>query len=380
MGDYIRKTARLNGKKYEATGKTELEAMTKLAEKLAAAKAGQQAVGGSMTVNAWYKEWKATYKDPKGLTPKSLGMYDEKYNGYIKPAIGHMKLKDVKDVHLQRILNGQAGMSYSHVEKLRRVLRELFRRARISRLIPYDPSEELELPKTKSGSRRSLTEQERKVLLTVCNREPFGLWFLTLLYTGMRPGEAAALNWADVDFANNEIHVHAALESGSDRIKGPKTEAGIRDIPIHADLLWRLKEAQGKPFDPVFKTRQGNRMNYGAWDRLWKACKRAMNIEMGAEVYRNQVLEDKVADDLTPYCLRHTFCTDLQAAGVPINVAKELMGHSDIEITANIYTHRDSATLHAGIELLDGTAAQKEAEKAPGGNSGGNETGKVSNT
>ena len=377
MGNYIRKTARWNGKKYEATGKTELEAMTKLAEKLAAAKRGEEIISGSMTVSAWYKQWKKSYKDSKGLTKKSLGMYDEKFNGYIKPSIGYMKLRDVKDIHLQKILNGQTGKSKSHVEKLRRVMREMFSRARKSRLIAYDPSEDLELPKTKSGSRRSLTEQERQVLLTVCSREPFGLWFLTLLYTGMRPGEAAALNWADVDFTNNEIHVHAALESGSDRIKGPKTEAGIRDIPIHADLLWRLKDVQGKPFDPVFKTSQGNRMNYGAWDRLWKACKRAMNIEMGAEVYRNQVLENKVADDLTPYCLRHTFCTDLQAAGVPINVAKELMGHSDIEITANIYTHRDRSTLHAGIELLDGTAAKKEAEKAAGGNSGGNETKKV---
>ena len=63
--DYIRKTARLNGKKYEATGKTELEAMTKLAEKLAAARRVEELVSGSMTVNAWYSQWKATYKDPK---------------------------------------------------------------------------------------------------------------------------------------------------------------------------------------------------------------------------------------------------------------------------------------------------------------------------
>ena len=48
MGEYIRKTARYNGKKYEATGKTELEAMTKLAEKLAAAKRGEETVGLSL--------------------------------------------------------------------------------------------------------------------------------------------------------------------------------------------------------------------------------------------------------------------------------------------------------------------------------------------
>ena len=69
-----------------------------------------------------------------------------------------------------------------------------------------------------------------------------------------------------------------------------------------------------------------------------------------------------VADDLTPYCLRHTFCTDLQRAGVSINVAKELMGHADIQTTANIYTHKDSETLHKSIALLDGSGGK------PGGN------------
>ena len=155
MSEYIRKTARYNGKKYEATGKTELEAMTRLAEKLAAAKRGEEIIGGSMTVNAWYAEWKRTYKEPKGLTKKSLSMYNEKYNGYIKPAIGHMKLKDVKDVHLQHILNAQAGMSSSHVKKIRMVLKEMFKRARQSRLISYDPAELLELPSVKQGKRRS---------------------------------------------------------------------------------------------------------------------------------------------------------------------------------------------------------------------------------
>ena len=80
--DYIRKTARYNGKKYEATGKTELEALKKLADKLAAAKRGEETVGGSMTVNAWYKQWLELYKEPKGLTAKSLKMYDEKYDNY----------------------------------------------------------------------------------------------------------------------------------------------------------------------------------------------------------------------------------------------------------------------------------------------------------
>lgn len=358
---YIRKTARFNGKKYEATGKTELEALTKLADKLAAAKRGEEAIGGSMTVDAWFKEWLSTYKEPKGLTAKSLGMYREKYNGYIKPRIGRMKLKDVKDTHLQKIMNEQEGMSSSHAKKVRMVMQEMFKRARQSRLIPYDPAELLELPQTRKGTRRSITEEERAAILEVAKTSRSGLWILTLLYTGMRPGETAALTWNDVDFEHNEIHVHAAKESGSGAIKGPKTDAGVRDIPIHSQLRPLLLEAKGKPFSPVFVTGAGNRHNENSLRRLWTGFLRELDIYMGAQVKRNKIVESVVADDLVPYCLRHTFCTDLQRAGVALNVAKELMGHADIQTTANIYTHRNQNVLHAGIALLDGT----------GGNSGG---------
>ena len=362
MSDYIRKTARWNGKKYEATGKTELEAMSKLAEKLAAAKRGEDLVSGAMTVSAWYKQWIDLYKKPKGLTEKSLKMYDEKFNGYIRPAIGHMKLKDVKDVHLQRILNSQAGRSASHVKKIRMVLQEMFKRARQSRLIPYDPAELLELPTVKQGRRRSITEEERAAILAVAERHRAGLWILTLLYTGMRPGETAALTWSDVDFDHNEIHVHAAKESGNRTIKGPKTASGVRDIPIHAALLPRLLAARGKPFSLVFPTKAGTVQNESSMRRMWNSFRTELDLQLGAKTKDGKIVESVVADDLTPYCLRHTFCTDLQRAGVPINNAKELMGHADIQTTANIYTHRDNTTLHNSIALLDGSGGK------PGGN------------
>ena len=355
MEKYIRKTARYNGKKYEAIGKTELEAMTRLAEKLASAKRGEELFSGNMTVNAWYKQWKTTYKDPKDMTAKSLGMYDEKYNGHIKPYIGSMKIKDVKDIHLQKILNAQAGKSDSHVKKVRSVLQQMFKRARQSRLIIYDPAELLELPKTVKNKRRSLTDEERSAVLNLAETHRAGPWILTLLYTGMRPGETAALRWQDVDFKSNEIHVKAAKESGThNTVKLPKTEAGNRAIPIHAKLLPVLLKLK-KPNGYVFRTQQGNMHNENSLRRLWTGFKRDLDISMGAQLYRNKIVKSVVAEDLTPYCLRHTFCTDLQKAGVPLNVAKELMGHADIQTTANIYTHKDADTLHKNMALLDGT-------------------------
>lgn len=352
---YVKRAERYNGKKYEATGKTEKEALFKLAQKIEAAKRGEETVNENMTVNTWFKQWLETYKEPKGLTPKSLGMYNEKYNKYIKPKIGSMRIKDVRDTHLQRIMNEQAGMSESHAKKVRMVLQEMFKRARQSRLIVYDPAETLELPNTKKGKRRSITEEERSAILEVAKTHRSGFWVLTLLYTGMRPGETFSLTWADIDFKNNEIHVHTAKESGSKTIKGPKTSAGTRDIPIHAELLPILKERKGKNFDLVFPTGAGNIQNENSIRRLWGSFKRELDIYMGAKVYRNKIIESVVAEDLTPYCLRHTFATDCLKAGVPLEVVKWLMGHEDITTTANIYQHPVSDSLHDGIAILDGS-------------------------
>lgn len=228
---YIRKTITWENRRYEVRGKTEQEACDKLAELVASLNRGEFATSGNTTVDQWFLQWKETYKAPSGLTQKSLGLYDEKYNGYIGPAIGTLKLKDVRDLHLQTILNTQAGMSYSHVSKLRMVMQELFRQARRSRLIIYDPAEGLLLPESVKRSHRPITKAERRHILAVAQTHPAGLWVLTILYTGLRPGETAALFWEDIDFDRNEIHVYKAVESGTRPSKPPRLPQGFGISP-----------------------------------------------------------------------------------------------------------------------------------------------------
>lgn len=359
--NYVRKTAKINGKRLEAYGKTEREAILKLSAKIEAVKRGEDATSGAMTVDTWFEQWLETYKKPKGLTSKYIRTYQSIYRMHIMPYIGKLKLKDVKSIHLQKVMNLQSGASYSRAKKVRGLLREMFTRAHQSRLIPYDPSEMLEMPSTKEGKRRSITESERMAILKVAKWHKSGLWILTLLYTGMRPGETAALTWGDVDFTRNEIHVHAARESGTVNVKTPKTLSGIRDIPIHAKLLPLLKaESAGKsPEAWVFPGYAGKIADDRTMRRWWLSFKRRVDIEMGADTYRNRIVKSSLLPGLTVYCLRHTFCTDLQRAGVPLTVAKDLMGHASISVTANIYTHRDSAMMHDGIAALDGTAGGK---------------------
>lgn len=101
-------------------------------------------------------------------------------------------------------------------------------------------------------------------------------------------------------------------------------------------------------------------MDENAFYHAWYNFKREMDISNSAKVYRNQITKSTLAPDLEPYLLRHTFCTDCQSAGVPLNVAKELMGHSDIFVTAKIYTHMVDEVFEQNRKRLDEYANQKE--------------------
>jgi len=341
-----------NGKQYETTGKTKAEAIKKAALKEAALERGEVGISGKMSVRRWGEEWLAIYKAGT-ITDKSYATY-ARHVALLVDDIGNMKIKDVRDAHLQKIINKRSGFSKSDTVKLRNTIQAVFKRARISRLIPFDPAEELEMPKTTQGKRRSITDIERRWILETAETHHAGLWVKVMLYCGLRPGEIIALQWRDLDFKEMLIKITKAKESGNNDIKAPKTDAGMREVPIPDILLPDLKAAKRDPFQPVF-TQLTTPLPHteSSFYCAWGNFLREMDIAMGAKVYRNQIKISMVAPDLSPYCLRHTYCTDLEAAGVPINVAKYLMGHSDISVTANIYTHTTKKIIAAAAAQIN---------------------------
>ena len=100
---------------------------------------------------------------------------------------------------------------------------------------------------------------------------------------------------------------------------------------------------------------------------MWESFRHALALEMGAQTYRGALVTNPVADDLTPYCLRHTYATDLQTAGVPINVAKDLLGHATIAMTSQIYTHlSDAAFASAAAQIIQLDSARQSGKVVTG--------------
>ena len=277
---------------------------------------------------------------------------------HIIPYFKNYKLCDIQEDDCQRFLNQYVGKSKAMVSKLRMTLRRIMRKAKKQKLIPDNPAEDIVLPQVTQGSRRPITDEERAMILETAKTHYAGTMVLTMLYCGLRPIEVRNLKWADIDFTNDLLTVTKS-----------KTAAGTgRKLPIPPQLKTALIEhkLKGQNDEWVFVRYKNHKLplDENSFYHAWHNFKREMDIANGATVYRNQITKSTLAPDLEPYLLRHTFCTDCQAAGVPLNVAKELMGHSDISVTAKIYTHMVDEVFEQNRKRLAEYASFKEQKKA----------------
>lgn len=352
--EYFREDIYFEGKQFCVRARNEKDLLEKVVIKRKALEDGNIIMRNTTTVKRWSEEWLETYK--KGAVGlATYRLYQINLKNHIIPVIGNMRLRDVKPIHLQKILNNRIGHSKTHINKIRQLLCQLFKAAKKNQLIPIDPSEELVMPKATDGTNRALTDYERKCILKLAETHRAGLWILTMLYCGVRPQETVPLKGSNIDYKRGALKIFEALEAGTnDTIGGTKSASGVRIVPIPNVLLEKFKAANIGPFEYLFtQPTTGNRHTKSSMYTMWRSFKRDLDILMGAEVYSNQIKIHAIAEDLDPYCLRHTFCTDLQAAGVPINVAKELMGHSDISLTSRIYTHFSEMAFNNAAEAMN---------------------------
>lgn len=337
----MRKSFTHEGKRHYIRAKDMAEYEVKKALKLKDLEEGK-IIESKMLVRDWAKEWMETYKSAV-LSDEQYKDYNSRLNRHILPVIGHIRLKDVKPIHLQKIMLNITGLSGSRIKKISQCLNQLFKAAKVNGLISENPFEGVEVPKGEDGTHRAITDQERKVLLEVTATHKYGLWAELMLYCGLRPCETATVKPSHFDYKKKMLYVD-----------GTKSDNAVRYVPAPDNILERVSQSGVGPFEYLFVTNRGTPLNKQARRRRWNAICRAMHIQMGGKLYRNQIIPPfMVADDLTAYCLRHTFCTDLQDAGVPINVARDLMGHSDISLTSKIYTHTTDRAIECAANLLE---------------------------
>lgn len=335
----VQKAFYFEGKRYYATGKTEVEALVKKEKMLKELQERTRTIRNSVLVKDWAMFCAETYKSH--LAPRSYKNYVSRLNNGIIKYLGDMQVKNVRPLHCQEFMNRMSGKSDYMIKQAHQSMKFIFDRAVQNNLIPKSPVVGTTKPKGSKTFRRSLTPYEQSVFLSVADDYRI---FELIYHTGARPAEAANIQGFDISLMDGNPIVH---------IRGTKTENSDRYVPISFEFYNKIKNTE--PFAYVATNNAGNQYKEQSIRRAWSSICRKMNIAMGCRVYRNQLIPPYPLDEaLVPYCLRHTFCTNLQKKGIDIRTAQYLMGHSDIKMTANIYTHADNETISAAAKILNG--------------------------
>ncbi len=306
-----------------------------------------------ITLDAWLDKWSSAYQSSSDYDP---------YVNRLRADLGPNQVRSIRPMHLRQSLHSAyEGKSTSSATKYRMIIKQVFSQAKVNNIILTDPSENLKLPKTISGSHRALGRWETDLIMDNWRVHHTGRWAMIMLLCGLRRGEMVALDWEAIDLENKTLTVSksADLKTGKPIIKsGAKSNAGLRTLPLCAPLLSMLEETpKDKRTGPVCLKADGKRITSSGINRGWDTfCKAMTRIANGEEPIQSGRRTDKEKDkpkeppveppvapakvfDCLPHDLRHTYATALYDAGVDIKSAQYYLGHANVRMTIELYTH-----------------------------------------
>ena len=281
------------------------------------------------------------------------------YASHYKRAVERFQdtpIEDITSADIQNHLDQLKlkGYAKSTIQKQKVMYRMIFRYAIVSddlpRTIKINPVDNVKLPKgVKPPKKREPPEDEAvRQIRAKATTAYWGIYALFLMSTGLRRGEGLAIQWGDIDFKQKTICVEKSVSyySGSPKVKEPKTDAGIREVPLLAPLASVLHRPKGaKATDYVFPGEDPSKpLPVSTYRRRWLHYCKDMGFvtttteERTSETGRKYVVTH-YKPALTAHVLRHGYATLLFEADVDVYTAQRLLGHSDVETTIGIYTH-----------------------------------------
>ena len=318
-------------------GKTQKEVNEKANELRAQANMGIK-IDSNITVSEWASTWLKTYKG--GVEYNTWKMYDITIRNMIDPYLGDIKLKELKTAHMQKVVNDNAQKLRS-LEIFKITMHQILEQAILNDLTVKNPTKGLKLPtKNKAASKRALTNEEMQKIKKAELDARTRCFVFLLLYTGIRRGEALALTKNDVDFDSGIISINKNLimKGNVSEIKdSPKTASGFRTIPILEPLKEILEQhINSIETDLLFTTQKGETITQTSYRRMWQKFEKAIGTK-----------------EITAHIFRHNFATILYNAGVDMKSAQQILGHSNINVTLDIYTHLDAQNKQNAADKLN---------------------------
>lgn len=330
-------------------GKSEQEVKQQLRQYLAKVELGMCVEPDRITVGEWLDTWLEQYVKPT-VRITTYENYEMFIRVHIKPFLGHVTLQKLRPNQLQRLYNekqengrvdGKGGLSARSIRIMHTIIHSSLEQAIKEELVTRNVSKSTTLPKQEKKEIRVLTLEEQKRFMDLLEGDRLGVAFLMLLGTGLRRGELLGLRWQDVNLKNGIIHVQRQLVQA--KVDGkyqlifqpPKTNQGRRTIPLPTWCLSSLKAHRAKQNeeklscgswyqdnDLVFATWDGKPLQPGNFERRFK-----------------KLIKQAQLPETNLHALRHTFATRLLEQNEHPKVVQDLLGHSQISLTLDTYSH-----------------------------------------
>jgi integrase len=347
-------------------GKTRQEAAEQLSKALRDKQQGTLIAPHKVTLGEWLDTWLWEYKKPK-LRPVTLDSYEMLIRRYLKPALGHMPLRDLRPEPLQHFYNAsrEQGCSSRTVRYCHTILHGALAQAEKNQLVTRNVSTLTERPRKERQEMQTLTlEQVATGLLPILAADRLGAAIFLAFGTGLRRGELLALRWQDIDVSAGILHVRQTLvrvrnhgAKGNEEktrlvFHEPKTATSRRTVPLPDGCLTALKRHKacqaeeklllGQVYQDhglVFCGPRGTPLDPSEFTRHF-----------------HQVLQQGGLPSIRLHDARHTFATLLLELGESPKTVQTMLGHSSIAITLDIYSHvslelekKAAAKLHAAL-------------------------------
>lgn len=320
------------GRRISKRFKSKKEAADWLAQQQAAVATNTFTEPSSLTLGSWLLTWLKEYKKAT-VSQRTYERYIE-LAGKCAP-IAEIKLQQLTVPQVQALYSQLAddGLAARTIDKVHKILKASLKKALHVGLIPRNIMDAVEPPKfERTQEIITFTRAEVDAILSAAREHNHGKYYAFILLaitTGMRLGEILALRWADISTGKREISISRNLQQTKTGlvINPPKTRAGRRTISVPTEVITALLRLKvGRKIESidslVFVTSTGTPYSPRNIEHGWKRV-----MEKAAIPYRNF------------HVLRHTHCTDLLAAGIPIVEVAKRVGHARISHTLELYGH-----------------------------------------
>lgn len=332
--------------------------------------------GKNMTVEELVERYLST---KTGVKPNTLANYKFVKNLMKKEPFNRKKISQVKtsDAKLFLIKLQQDGRRYSTIKTVRGVLRPAFQMAVDDDVLRKNPFgfELATVVVNDSVTREAITRKQMRQFLKFVHDDNVYCKYYEVVYilfhTGMRISEFCGLTLKDLDMKKRIINIDHQLQRTSDMrlvIESTKTNAGTRKLPMSEDVFRCfqaiIEDREAPRYERVvdgytgflFTDKEGLPLVAMHWEHRFNHMVKRYN-----DIYRVQM------PNITPHVCRHTYCSNMAKSGMNPKTLQYLMGHSDIGVTLNTYTHlglEDAVDELKRVEELEN--ARKEMEKING--------------